>query len=227
MKVQSNSRATIAGAVRIGFAPRPINIDVRDKSMRNLVGLLLVTLCAHSAQAADAPDALLLIASPRMGAMYQQTVLVATSVGNNRHAGFIINRPTSRSLSSLFPDHAPSKKVKAPVYFGGPAMMGALFAVIRPKGTPDPRGMRLLPDTFVFGEAEAIDQIIEQTPNEARYYVGFVAWQPGELDNEIAHGYWYVLQPDSDLLFREDTGAMWQELFQRARNTRQAWAVEP
>lgn len=188
----------------------------------NFLGFMLITLCAQSARAADGPDALLLVASPRMGAMYQQTVLVATPVGNNRHAGFIINRPTSRSLSSLFPEHPPSKKVKAPVYFGGPAMMGALFAVIRATGTPDPRGMRLLADTVVFGEAEVIDQIIEQTPNEARYYVGFVAWQPGELESEIAHGYWYVLQPDSDLLFREDPGAMWQELFQRARNTRQA-----
>jgi putative AlgH/UPF0301 family transcriptional regulator len=194
--------------------------------MRNSLGFLLITLWGLSAQAADGSNSLLLVASPRMGAMYQQTVLVATPVGNNRHAGFIINRPTTRSLASLFPDHPPSKKVKAPVYFGGPAMMGALFAVIRTKGTrDDPRGMRLLADTLVFGEAEAIDQIIEKTPNDARYYVGFVAWQPGELDSEIAHGYWHVLQPDSELLFREDTGTMWQELLHRARNTLQARAA--
>jgi putative transcriptional regulator len=67
----------------------------------------------------------------------------------------------------------------------------------------------------VVANAEAVDRIIEQTPNEARYFAGFVGWQPGELAAEIDAGYWYVADPDASLVFSKDTGTMWQELLER------------
>lgn len=51
----------------------------------------------------------------------------------------------------------------------------------------------------------------KQTPNEARYFAGFVAWQPGEL----ARGWWYVAEPEAGLFFRPDTSGLWEELVRR------------
>ncbi|HET9349912.1 MAG TPA: YqgE/AlgH family protein, partial [Burkholderiales bacterium] len=61
----------------------------------------------------------------------------------------------------------------------------------------------------------AVDRIIEQTPNDARYVTGFVGWQDGELAKELEAGYWYVTDPDPALVFSEDTGKMWDELVKR------------
>jgi putative AlgH/UPF0301 family transcriptional regulator len=36
-------------------------------------------------------------------------------------------------------------------------------------------------DPVVVTSSDAVDRVIEQTPNDARYFVGFVGWQPGEL----------------------------------------------
>jgi putative transcriptional regulator len=47
--------------------------------------------------------------------------------------------------------------------------------------------------------------------------VGYVAWRPGELRQEVDRGLWYVLDADPDLLFRRDPGGLWEELLQRAR----------
>ncbi|HZT62643.1 MAG TPA: YqgE/AlgH family protein, partial [Burkholderiales bacterium] len=55
------------------------------------------------------------------------------------------------------------------------------------------------------------------TPNEARYYVGYVAWRPGELRLEVDRGLWYVLDADPDLVFRKDPATLWEELLRRAR----------
>ena len=60
-----------------------------------------------------------------------------------------------------------------------------------------------------------IDRIIETTPNEARYYVGYVAWQPGELTREIERGLWAVLSADLHTVFRKDTDGLWEELLTR------------
>ena len=71
------------------------------------------------AQAQD--EAVILVAQPGFRDLeYRQTVLIAAPVPSGGHVGVILNRPTRRSLGSLFPEHEPSKKVADPVYLGGP-----------------------------------------------------------------------------------------------------------
>src|SRR5439155_216742 len=96
------------------------------KSMRRVAALLMLGLGmvpvppVHS-QENDAIGAVTLVAAPRLvDPDYRGAVLLAVPVENNRHVGVIINRPTGRSLASLFPEHSPSKLVRDPVYFGGP-----------------------------------------------------------------------------------------------------------
>jgi putative AlgH/UPF0301 family transcriptional regulator len=63
-----------------------------------------------------------------------------------------------------------------------------------------------------------VDRVIEQTPNDARYFAGFVGWRPRELAKEIEAGYWYVTDADPALFFRRDTGTVWKELIERLGN---------
>jgi putative transcriptional regulator len=188
-------------------------------SLRFVLALVLGALgvaTGRHALAEESNEPVLLIANPLLAEMYARTVLIAIPMGDNRHAGLIINRPTERSLSSLFPEHEPSKKVIAPVYFGGPVMTNSLFAVVRAGESPGAGSLPFIPGLFLVAHAKTIDQIIEREPNEARYYVGFVAWKPGELDEELEKGFWYVMKPDAELLFRDMPGGMWEELVKRA-----------
>jgi hypothetical protein len=95
-------------------------------------------------------------------------------------------------------------------------MVDSLFAVVR--RDPGESSLRLLDGLFVTSTAEAVDRVIEQTPNDARYFAGFVGWKPGELAREIAAGYWYVGDADPALVFSHDTDAMWEKLVERFGN---------
>jgi len=188
--------------------------------VKNLTSLLrvlaaLAVAIAAPAQAQSEGKALMLVAKPTLAEAYSQTVLIALPMGDHEHVGFIINRPLEQSLGSLFPEHAPAKKVVEPVRFGGPVMADTVFAVVRSRRAPGGDSQRLFGDLFVASRAEDIDRIIEQTPNEARYFVGFVGWRAGELDAEIAKGFWYVLDPQAELLFRKDTHELWRDLIHR------------
>ena len=81
-----------------------------------------------------------------------------------------------------------------------------------------PGSVRVLNDLFVTAESDCIDRIIETTPNDARYFAGFVGWKPGELEKEIEAGYWYVEPFDAAQAFRPDAPAMWEELVKRLGN---------
>ena len=175
--------------------------------------LLLAAACAARAQ--DLGKPLLLVASPALQGLYAQTTLIAVPI-DDRHVGFIVNRATEFRLATLFPGHEPSAKVADPIYFGGPEMVDAIFAVVR--RDPGGNSLRLFGELFVVANADGVDRIIEQTPNDARYFAGFVGWTSGELAKEIEAGYWYVADPDAALVFRKNTDAMWEELVTRLGN---------
>ena len=175
--------------------------------------LLALAACAAHAQSLDQP--LLLVASPELQGAYSRTALLVFPM-RGQHAGFILNRSTDVKLASVFPDHPPSAKVADPIYFGGPEMMDSLFAVVRTN--PGEASLRLINELFVTADADTVDRIIEHTPNDARYFAGFVGWKPGELAAEIEKGFWYVADIDAAVVFTRDTGTMWEDLVQRLGN---------
>lgn len=168
-------------------------------------------------RAADADDALILVANPKLqDRLYGAAILIAKPVGDDGHVGFIVNRPTSMTLGSLFPEHGPSQKVPDPVYLGGPFNAQLIFALVQRNDSPGGRSMQLAQDLFVAVDAETVDRIIEADAAHARFFAGLVAWRPGELRAEIKRGLWYVLESDTEVVMRKQTEGLWEELVKRS-----------
>ncbi|HEX9395603.1 MAG TPA: YqgE/AlgH family protein [Burkholderiales bacterium] len=188
---------------------------------RLLRGLLACSLLSASFGALADDDALILVAHPAFRDLeYRQTVLLAAPAPTGGHVGVILNRPTRRSLGSLFPEHEPSKKVVDPVYYGGPFSRGALVALVKADQTPGEGSVLLMKNLYLTFRANTIDHVIETTPNDARYFVGYVGWRPGELKGEIDRGLWAVAGVDLEMIFRKDTDSLWDELQQASRRIR-------
>jgi putative transcriptional regulator len=170
---------------------------------------------SYQARALDSGKPLMLVASPVLEGPYRHTTVVVVPV-DGKHVGFILNRATDVKLSALFPDHPASAKVTTPLHIGGPEMLQSLFVVVR--RDPGGQSLQLTDDLYVTGKAETINRIMEQTPNDARYFVGFVGWAAGELDDEIDRGLWFVTEADTGIVFRSDTKGMWEELVKRLGN---------
>jgi putative transcriptional regulator len=190
--------------------------------LRLLVLLVLVaTAFWGEPLLAQEDDAMLLVAHPAFRDLdYRQTVLISAPGPSGGHVGVILNRPTRRTLGSLFPDHEPSKKVLDPVYYGGPFSRSALVALVRTDQLPGGGAVLLMKNLYMAFRANTIDQIIESKPNEARYYVGYVGWRPGELKGEIDRGLWSVLNADPDVIFRKEMDGLWEELLQHTKRIR-------
>src|SRR2546423_15381387 len=105
-----------------------------------ILRLLALLLVSSAALAQSQEEAIILIAHPAFRDLeYRQTVLLAAPAPNGGHVGVILNRPTRRSLGSLFPEHEPSKKVVDPVYYGGPFSRGGPGALVHPGQRPGTR----------------------------------------------------------------------------------------
>lgn len=185
--------------------------------MRRLLAALAFAFVAGIAAAQDLERPLLLVASPELHGFYSRTALLVVPMDGG-HAGFILNRATKLKLAAVFPGHAPSAKVVEPIFLGGPENVESIFAVVR--RDPGQPSVRLLDDLFATANAQAVDRIIEHTPNDARYFAGFVGWRPGELAAELDKGYWYLSVPDASMVFRHDPELLWDELVERLGNGR-------
>ena len=188
-------------------------------AMKKLLVAVMLIAGVGAGHAQD--EALILVAHPAFRDLeYRNTVLIAAPAPNGGHIGVILNRPTRRSLGSLFPEHEPSKKVADPVYYGGPFSRGALVALVRAESAPGAGTVPVMKNLYLAFRANTIDQVIESTPNEARYFVGYVGWRPGELKGEIDRGLWSVTGASIDTVFRKDTEGLWEELQQASRRIR-------
>src|SRR5256885_9765026 len=119
----------------------PQNTTIRyTGSMILLLRLLAAVALALALVPAFAQEeAIILIAHPAFRDLeYRQTVLIAAPAPNGGHVGVILNRPTRRSLGSLFPEHEPSKKVVDPVFYGGPCSRGGRGALLDTPPSPRP-----------------------------------------------------------------------------------------
>jgi putative transcriptional regulator len=194
------------------------------RAVRLLIALVFLACAAPwsvPAQAQDDDSAMLLVAHPAFRDLdYRQTVLLAAPGPNGGHVGVILNRPTKRSLSSLFPEHEPSKKVLDPVHYGGPFSRGALVALVKTDSAPGAGTVQVMKNLYMAFRVNTIDEVIESRPNDARYYVGYVGWRPGELKSEIERGIWSVLGADLDVVFRKDTEGLWEEMLQQTKRIR-------
>jgi putative transcriptional regulator len=188
------------------------------KSLRHLAlaGACLLAMGGAGPALADTPTEatpVMLVARPGLEPPFGKTVLVAMPYGQSEHVGFIVNLPMHRSLATLLPEYRPAKDVTEPVRFGGPLLVDTIFAVVRGKRGEDT--VPLAENLAVATRGEAVSRIIEQSPNDARFFVGFVSWGPGELDQEISDGYWFVMRPDGEQMFRPDGDGMWRDLVRR------------
>ncbi len=178
---------------------------------------LFASLLAAPASAADdVAKPVLLVASQKLAdTPFRETVLLAVPFQNGEHVGFILNRPTDTRLASLFPNHAPSREVKAPVYVGGPVMPQVLFAVVREADQPAQGAVPLMPGLVVVNGEAAVDSVIENAPNRARYFAGIMGWRPGELQAQVDEELWTVRDADASAVFREDPNTILPDLRSR------------
>ena len=187
------------------------------KFLSFVAATIVMALSAPLAWSSDLTDTVILVAKRTLkDRIYGSSVLIARPIGEERHVGFIVNKPTNLTLGKLFPKHLPSQKVVDPVYLGGPTGPEVIFAMVKENKSPGGRSLQLTPGLFLAFDSAVVDHIIETEPQQARFFAGMVMWQPYELADEVKRGLWYVLPVKPDMLLRKTTDNLWEDLVNRA-----------
>lgn len=192
---------------------------------RRLVLLLLfaglISGQAGKAMAAEeaAPNrSLLLIANEDMeDPRFRQTVVLVTRHGRSRSTiGVIVNRPTDIRLDQVFSDFAQPLTAHR-LHYGGPVAQGQIVFLVR--GDVVPKAAITLADKlYISSDGQSLKRLLSNPtpPDRLRVFDGFASWAPGQLEQELDRGDWYLLPVDADSVFGTPAAEIWERLLRRA-----------
>jgi len=170
------------------------------------------------ARAQDAANGVFLVAQPSLNdSMFRRTVILITQPPLVGPIGVIINRPTEISLGEVFPRHENIAALPQKLHFGGPVARQNVIFLVR-GDTPPPRSISVLQNVYLVGDADWVEAALADASKllAVRVFAGHSGWAPGQLQNELKRGGWYVLPADSATIFDKDIAAIWPELVKRA-----------
>jgi putative transcriptional regulator len=163
----------------------------------------------------------LLVATPRLGdPNFTRTVILVLEHAPAGALGLVLNHPMAVPVEEILGAwHFEAAKAPPAVMFsGGPVSPGAVIGLVRlPGANPDgqhPEGWHQ-----VLGAIGTVDLSVtpdDQPPLDGvRLFSGYSGWSSDQLDDEIAEGAWFCLDPIEADLLTEDPESLWHDVLQR------------
>ncbi len=155
----------------------------------------------------------LLVAAPSLeDPNFHRTVVLLFDHDEDGAVGVILNRPGPQDVGGLLPAFEDVAAHPRVIFGGGPVTPEGVLCVAK-GGAPDNRRFkRFQGDLGVLGleddqPGEGIDLV--------RLFHGYAGWGPGQLEDELTAGAWFVLDASPQDAFSETPEELWATVLRR------------
>ena len=139
----------------------------------------------------------LLVATPELvDPNFTHTVVYLLAVQDAGALGVVINRPSDTTVGEVMPQFSDAAVAPRVMFLGGPVGLDSVIG-LGSMGTVDLAG----------------DDDVEEA--SIRLFAGSAGWGPGQLDDEIDSGSWWVFESGPDDLLTEHPSRLWSEVLRR------------
>lgn len=158
----------------------------------------------------------LIAARHLMDPNFSKTVVLLIDYGTHGTLGLIINRPSPVRLSSVLPDIEALGKREDTVFMGGPVAINRFLMLVRTGSQPE-ESHHVFEDVYVSSSRAVLRRVLESEEAAGRFrvFAGHSGWAPGQLENEVSRGDWYILRADAQTVFDKAPSEIWPELIYR------------
>jgi putative transcriptional regulator len=148
--------------------------------------------------------------------MFFRTVVLLTHHDADGTLGVVVNRRTGFDAGELLPDLPAARGAGHAVFIGGPVAPHRIVMLLRREraaGTVE----RVTDDISFCADRDVLETLLarRKPASELRLYAGHAGWAPGQLDDELARGDWYLIEAETAAVFEEDSDRLWERLINR------------
>ncbi len=159
----------------------------------------------------------LLVATPQIEeGVFHRSVVLVLHHGEDGAQGLVLNRPIEAGIDAVLPGWEEHASRPATMFQGGPVQLdSALGLVAVPGDHPDPTGVRRLFGAVALVDLDTPPVLVAPELAGLRIFAGYAGWSPGQLEEEIDTGSWFVVPTESGDAFTDEPHGLWQRVLRR------------
>lgn len=171
----------------------------------------------------------ILISEPFLQDSYfQRSVVLLVEHTTQGSMGFILNKKTSLSVNSFFPELKDFPAI--PIYLGGPVCPNRLFFIHSLGDVLIPDACQVKEQLYFDGHFDTLKKyIINGHPIEGKvkFFLGYSGWSEGQLNDEINKNSWVVSHKTNLDLIRAEGDAFWKNSVEALGTDYKTWTKYP
>ncbi|OQR59619.1 DUF179 domain-containing protein [Streptomyces maremycinicus] len=165
----------------------------------------------------------LLVATPALAdPNFDRAVVLLLDHDEEGSLGVVLNRPTPVGVSDILEGWADLTGEPGVVFQGGPVSLdSALGIAVIPGGTAvdgTPIGWRRVHGAIGLVDLEAPPELLASALGSLRIFAGYAGWGPGQLEDELGEGAWYVVESEPGDVSSPSPERLWREVLRRQRS---------
>src|SRR5690349_12230867 len=140
----------------------------------------------------------LLVATPQIveGVFCRSVVLLLHHDAEGAQ-GVVLNRPMEARVDVVLPDWQPYATSPSVLFEGGPVGLDSALGLVSAPGDVEPMGVKRLFGGIGLVDLDTPPALVMPDLAGLRIYAGYAGWSPGQLEDEIGEGSWYVVESEA------------------------------
>lgn len=151
----------------------------------------------------------LLVANPKLAdPNFSRAVVLVLANNDDGALGVVLNRPSDTSVAEALPGWEDVASVPAAVFVGGPVQTSTVIALAVSRIKEDVASLTAF--DLDDGPEAAADKVAG-----LRMFAGYAGWGPGQLEDEIEEGGWFVVPADVGDGLTAEPDSLWKQVLRR------------
>ncbi|MBW8091925.1 MULTISPECIES: YqgE/AlgH family protein [Streptomyces] len=170
----------------------------------------------------------LLVATPALAdPNFDRAVVLLLDHDEEGSLGVVLNRPTPVGVGDILESWAALAGEPGVVFQGGPVSLdSALGVAVVPgesgrssaRNEDGPLGWRRVHGAIGLVDLEAPPELLAAAVGSLRIFAGYAGWGPGQLEDELAEGAWYVVESEPGDVSSPAPERLWRAVLRRQRS---------
>lgn len=158
----------------------------------------------------------LLVATPRVRERnFRRAVVLVLEHTDEGALGVVLDRPLDVDARGVLPQWQDHLSTPGRLFQGGPVARDTALALADLPGADAPPGVQPLSERLGVVDLDAPPALVAEGVRALRVFVGYAGWGPGQLDDEIAAGGWFVVDHEPGDAFSADPRGLWRRVLRR------------
>lgn len=149
--------------------------------------------------------------------VFDRTVVLILDADDNGNLGVVLNRINTLRLGAVLPAWQDQVCEPAVLFDGGPVSPHGAICLAELDGDEEPPGWGRLFGQIGLLHLDTPVELVAGAYARLRIFAGYAGWDAGQLEAEIAGGYWFVVDGRPEDVFTADPDTLWRAVLRRQR----------